>query len=606
MPAPRLRLFNIANASAPVPDDGGKQSSRATAYEFGQFRLVTAEKQLLRAGKPVPLRPKLYETLLILVQNQGHLVEKDVLLEHLWPDCFVDEATLAQSISKLRKTLENPPCENRYIETVPKRGYRFLAAVTVIGTETSLEPAQVTLAVLPFEDFGADPAREYLADGLTEEVIAALGRIDPEYLRVIGRTSMMTYKRTTRSLAEIGRELGAEYLVESSMRAEGARIRIISKLIRVRDQVQLWSTSYDNEPVSMLEFQRALSMTLADEIRLRLSPTRLDALARRQTRQVEAYDLYLRGRYIWNRLSPLTTRRAIEYYARATELDPEYALAWCGLADAYTVSPINGDADPLQAWPRASQAAERALRSRPDLAEAWNSLGTMKFWLGWDWAGSEAALHKAIALDPVNALAHRDLAVVLSRTGRHERARAAARRARELEPLHAPHLAISAQLEFDARDYAAAVALASQATILDPEFWVGYFQLAQAQAQAGNSDLALEALNRCGRFSSNSKLIALRGCVFASLGKTEEAKTTLKTLEAASREHYVPPYATALVLANMGNGNEAFEWLDRAYQARDVHLVFLTTDPKWDMFRAEPRFRALLTRCGFTQQKSQE
>lgn len=603
MTAPRLRVITGSDAIAPASNDA-RVPSRHEAYEFGPFRLVTGDKQLLRTGKPVPLRPKLYETLLVLVESQGHLVEKEVFLKRLWPDCFVDEAALAQNISKLRRVLASPAHAISYIETVSKRGYRFLAPVRIIGTQAAAEPPQVTLAVLPFENLGADPAREYLADGLTEEVITALGAVDPEYLRVIGRTSVMGYKYAGKSVPEISRELGAQYLVESSIRAEGPRVRIISKLIRARDQVQVWSTSYDNEPVGMLEFQRELSMTIADEVRLRISPERLDALARRQTRQVEAYDLYLRGRYFWNQLSPQTTRRAIEYYLRATQTDPGYALAWCGLADAYTVSPINGDADPLQAWPRASEAVERALRSGPDLAEAWNSLGTVKFWLGWDWAASEAALRKAIGLDPAKALAHRDLAVVLSRTGRHHDARAAARRARELEPLYAPHLAISAQMEFDAGDYPAAIAFASQATILDPEFWVGYCQLAQAYAQAGDGTLALEALNRAGRLSGNSKLIAFRGAIFALLGRIEEAKAVLNALEGASRERYVPPYASALVYAGLGNRDMAFEWLDRAYQARDVHLVFLTTDPRWDLFRTEPRFRALLSRCGFPELKS--
>jgi TolB-like protein/Tfp pilus assembly protein PilF len=454
------------------------------------------------------------------------------------------------------------------------------------------------LAVLPFDNLGADPEHEYLADGLTDEVIASLGRVDPEHLSVIGRTSMMAYKRTTKSLAEIGRELGAEFLVESSIRTEGGRIRITSKLIRVRDQVQIWSASYDSEPISMLEFQRELSTTISHEVGLRFSPERLTALARRQTRQVEAYDLYLRGRYFWNQLSPLTTRRAIEYYARATELDPEYALAWSGLADAYTASPINGDAPPLQAWPRAADAAARAVRAGPDLAETQSSVGLVKFWLDWDWAAAETALRNAIALDPSYALAHRNLGIVLSHAGRHEEARSAVRRGRELDPLHAPHVALSSQIEFNARDYSAAIQFARRATILDPEFFIGYIQLAQAYVQMGNSDLALDALNTAGRFSSNSKLIALRGSLFAKLGQTEEAQAVLKTLEAASRERYVPPYATALVHASLGERDAAYQWLDHAFDVRDVHLVFLPVDPKWDAFRAESRFLALLTRCG--------
>src|SRR6202049_518394 len=381
---------------------------RQVTYEFGKFRLLCTDKQLLRRDKPVPLKPKVFETLLLLVESQGHLIEKDEFLKRLWPDSFVEEAALAQNISQLRKALRNGTEEDEFIETVSKRGYRFLAPVEVTGTESYEASPRVILSCVPFDNLGADPEHEYQADGLTDEVIAALGQVDPEHLSVIGRTSMRAYKRTTKSLAEIGREVGAEFLVESSMRAEGGRIRITSKLIRARDQVQIWSASYDSEPISMLEFQRELSTNVAREVGLRFSPGGLAALARRQTRQVEAYDFYLRGRYFWNQLSPVTTRRAIECYARATELDPEYALAWSGLADAYAASPINGDAAPLQAWPRAADAAARAIRARPDLAETQSSVGLVKFWLDWDWAAAETALRNATALDPSYALAHRN------------------------------------------------------------------------------------------------------------------------------------------------------------------------------------------------------
>ncbi len=224
----------------------------------------------------------------------------------------------------------------------------------------------------------------------------------------------------------------------------------------------------------------------------------------------------------------------------------------------------------------------------------------MNFWFDWDWADAEAALRSAIALDPRYPLAHRNLGIVLSHSGRHEEARLAARRARELDPLHAAHHALSSQIEFNARDYSAAIQFARQATILDPEFPIGYIQLAQAYVQLGSSDLALDALNNAGRFSSNSKLIALRGSLFAKLGRTEEARSVLNTLEAVSRERYIPPYATALVQASLGQVDVAFQELERAYDARDVHLVFLPVDPKWDAFRADSRFLALLKRCGFT------
>jgi tetratricopeptide (TPR) repeat protein len=215
------------------------------------------------------------------------------------------------------------------------------------------------------------------------------------------------------------------------------------------------------------------------------------------------------------------------------------------------------------------------------------------------------AFRKAVALDPSYCLAHRTLGIALSHMRRHEEAQSAVRRARELEPLYAAHHALSAQVAFNARDYTAAIQFAQQAIVLDPGFWIGYLQLGQAHEQSGNSDLALDALQNAGRLSgSNSKVVALQGYLLAKLGRTDEARELLKTLEAASHERYVPPYAMALVHAGLGQRNPALECLERAYEARDVHLIFLPVDPKWDAFRSDVRFLALLGRCGFTQRAS--
>jgi DNA-binding winged helix-turn-helix (wHTH) protein/Flp pilus assembly protein TadD len=575
-------------------------SSIPVAYKFGCFCLHPSEKQLLREGKPVPLAPKVYDTLLLLLESQGRLLEKSELLNRLWPGTFVEEVGLAHAISQLRKALREGTDGASFIETVPKRGYRFVVPVEVVGPKSQETTSRVTLAVLPVENLGAGADHEYLAAGLTEEFIAVLGRVDPEHIGVIGRTSMMAYKGTTKSLAEIGRELGAGFLVESSIRGERGRVRITSKLIRARDQVLIWSASYDSEPGSVLEFQRELSTAIAQQVQVRLSPERLDGLARRQTRNIDAYDLYLRGRYFWTQLSPVTTRRALEFYTRATELDPDYALAWSGLADAYSASPINGDAPPLRMWPLARDAAARAIAAAPSLAEAQTSLGLMKFWLDWDWVAAETAFRNAIALDPSYGVAHRTLAILLSHIGRHEAALSAAQCARELDPLDFVHCALSAQVAFNARDLAAAVDFARRATVLDPEFWVGYYQLAQACEQLGKSDLAFDALQKAGQFSGgNSKAIALRGYLLAKLGRIGEAREVLNTLEAVSRERYVPPYATALVYSGLGQHDQALDWLDRAYDAHDVHLVLLSVDPKWDAFRSDGRFLALIKCCGF-------
>ena len=576
-------------------------SSVPVAYKFGRFCLLPAEKQLLREGKPVPLAPKSYDTLLLLLERHGHLVEKNELLNRLWPDSVVEEVGLAHAISQLRKALRDGTDGSSFIETVPKRGYRFSVPVEVVGAKFHETTSRVTLGVLPVENLGAGPDHEYLAAGLTEEVIAALGQVDPEHIGVIGRTSMMAYKRTTKSLAEIGRELGAGFLVESSIRGERGRVRITSKLIRARDQVLIWSASYDSEPGSVLEFQRELSTAIAQQVQVRLSPERLDGLARRQTRNIDAYDLYLRGRYFWTQLSPVTTRRALEFYTRATELDPDYALAWSGLADAYSASPINGDAPPLRVWPLARDAAAHAVGAAPNLAEAQTSLGFLKFWLDWDWVAAETAFRNAITLNPGYGVAHRTLAIVLSSMAQHQAALSAAQLARRLDPLDFVHQALSAQVAFNARDYPAAVEFARRANVLNPEFWVGYYQLAQACEQLGRSDLTFDALQKAGQFSGgNSKAIALRGYLLAKLGRIGESREVLNTLEAVSRERYVPPYAMALVYGGLGQHDAALDWLDRAYDAHDVHLAVMSVDPKWDAFRSDGRFLALIKRCGFT------
>lgn len=580
-------------------------------YEFDGFRIEPDACLLLRNGVPVALTPKVFDTLLYLVMHQGIVLQTETFMQAIWPDTIVEENNLNQNISTLRRVLGEKRGENRYILTVPGKGYRFIAhvAVSVSGSTQSSEPssktnlqesALLTLAVLPFENLGAGPEREYLADGLTEETIAALGQADPHHFNVIGRTSVMRYKRTTKSLSEIGRELNTPYLVESSLRGEGGRLRITSKLIRVLDQVQIWSASYDSEPSSMLAFQRELSIAIAEQIRLRLSPEQLTALGRRQTRNAEAYDLYLRGRHHWNQLTPQSTRIAVDYFTRATKLDPRYALAWSGLADAYSSSPVNGDATPLVAWPLAREAASNAVRSEPELAEVQGSVAFLNFWLEWDWTAAEKAARKATFLDPSYPLAHRFLGIVLSHSGQHAEAQIVMRRARELDPFYPMQHALSAQAAFVAREYSSAAQFARQAIVVDPEFWIGHLQLAQVDVELGENESALRELNIAGRLSScNSKVMALRGYVFARTQRTKDAVEVLHTLEAISRERYMPPYAMALVHAGLGQKELALGWLDRAYEARDVHLVFLPVDPKWDAFRADPRFIALLRRCNF-------
>ena len=572
-------------------------------YEFADYRLDAGRLMLWRIGEPIPLTPKAFDTLLLLVRRRGEILTKEELLQTIWPDTIVEENNLNQHISTLRRVLGENRGENRFIATIPGRGYRFIPEVNTLLSHASRNgegtPKQVRIGVLPFENIGAGEEREYLADGLTEETIAILGQIDPQHLSAIGRTSVRAYRRTTKSLAEIGRELGATYLVESSLRGEGDRLRVTSRLIRVSDQLQLWSSSYDSEPDSMLTLQRELSTVIAEQIRLTLSPERLQAIGRRQTQNPAAYDLYLHGRHYWQQLTPTTTKKAIEYFTHATELDPNYALAWAGLADTFSTGPVNGDAPPHVVTPRAREAVARALAVEPDLAEVQTSVGFFKFWLEWDWAGAIAAFRRAVELDPGFPMGHRMLGVVLSHAAQHDEAIECIRRARELDPLYVMHQSLSSQVAFAARDYDSAVRFGRHAVVVDPDFYIARVHLSQAYVELGEYDLALDHLNAAGRIGVNTKVIAMRGYIFGRTGRNDEAQSVLNTLLSIAKERYVPAFCIAMVHLGLGELEEAMQWLERGYEARDVHVVFLPIDAKWDPLRSEPRFTRLLERCNF-------
>jgi Flp pilus assembly protein TadD len=369
----------------------------------------------------------------------------------------------------------------------------------------------------------------------------------------------------------------------------------------VRDQEHVWSRSYDHrEPTSLLSLQQELSASIAEQIRLQLSPDNLREVRQRQTQNADAYDAYLKGRYFHSRRTSATNALATREYERAVALDSNYALAWAGLASAYAASTLNGDARPFEVWPRARAAAAGAVRSNASLGEAQLAVGYLNWVLDWDWRAAETAFRLAIRLDPSNAAAHRSLGHALSQSGQHTEAESAMLRTRELEPLEPVTYALSAQVAFQARQYPAAIEHARRAILIDSEFWIGYMQLGQAYEQMGQPDLALAALTDAARFSArNSKVTSLKGYLLAKTGRFDEAREVLRRLESDATERYVPPVAIALVHAGLGEREAVMEWLAKAYDARDVHLIYLTVDPKWDPYRADPKFQALLTRCGF-------
>ena len=652
-------------------------------FRFDDFELDVAAYQLRRQGRVVRLERQPMDVLILLVERRRQLVSRADIVERLWgKDVFVDvETGVHTAIRKIRQALGDSISTPAFVETIPGKGYRFVADVEVVSRRSEspvlvvqVEPSpmrgrqqanaittgalqdestrnaapttapvgsdtgptgqprwthrarllivvaavavvtglvawtrfnggapasRVTLAVLPFAYLGSDPEREYLAAGLTEETSASLAQIDLERLIVKGRA--LAYRGTTKTAVQIGQELSVDYLVESTIRAEGGRVRVTATLIRVRDQEHVWSRSYDREPTSLLGLQQELSTSIAEQIRLQLSPGSLRGVRQRQTQSADAYDAYLRGRHFASRRTPAMNARAIQEYEHAIALDSTYALAWANLASSYAASTLNGDARPAEVWPRARDAAARAVAGNPNLGEAQMAVGYLHWVLDWDWSKAETAFRLAIRLDPSNAAAHRSLGHALSQSGQHTEAESAMRRTRELEPLEPHTYALSAQVAFQARRYLAAIEHARRAILIDSEFWIGYMQLGQAYEQIGQTDLALAALSDAARFSGgNSKATSLRGYLLAKSGRAIEAREVLRRLESDSRERYVPPVAMALVHAGLGDREAVIEWLAKAYDARDVHLIYLPVDPKWDPYRADPGFQALLARCGFT------
>ncbi len=622
-------------------------------FRFRDFVLDVAAYELRRNGRPVRLERQPMDLLILLVGRRGQLVSRSEIVGALWgKDVFVDvENGVNTAIRKLRQALRDSPEAPAFIETVPGKGYRFIATVEAVPDvlPSPLPPAdappsvvdgvqtlaagrrasvhlvlgvlivaalaavliwewkraaesgrRITIAVLPFDNLNRDAETEYLANGLTEDTIVSLGRIDPERVSVLGRTSMMVYKGTTKSLPEIGRELGADYLVESSLRAESSVLRITARVIRVRDQVTIWSDSFDKDIGSILGLQQDISSAIAEHVRLRLSPGRQASLARRQTQNPEAYDFFLHGRDFLDQRTPDAMPHAIDAFKRATVADPTYALAWANLAMAYGSTPINSDVDPRSVSLLARDAADRAVAANPDLAEAQHALGHMKWAFEWDWPGAETAFRRAIALDPSYSMVQLILAHLLSQMGRHAEAEPFMRRARELDQWNPLPHALSSQIAFQAGDYAGALRYADRAIVLNQGFWIGHQMRGQALEQLGHDDLALKALATAARLSrQNSKPLSLTGYILGRSRRTAEARNLLGALEMAERNQYVPPYALALVNAGLGDADKAFEWLDRAYAVHDVHLMYLTVDVKWDRYRRDPRFGNLLARCGF-------
>jgi TolB-like protein/Tfp pilus assembly protein PilF len=564
-------------------------------FEFGPFRIGRGERLLRRGDEVVPLPPKAVDLLLALVERGGDVVGKEQLLTLVWPDTFVEEGSLAQNVSLLRRSLgETEP--GQYIATIPRRGYRFVSPVRALGDERT---GRGSLAVLPLANLSGDPAQGFFADGMTEELISCLMRI--EALRVASRTSVVAYRDTNRPLRQVASELGVEWVVEGAVMQSGRRVRITVRLIDGSSERQVWAETYDRDMSDVLDLQSAVARDVARHIRVHVSASEQAHMTTRRRIDPDAYDAYLRARHFWNKRTREDLRRANGYFRSAIDADPTYAPAYAGLADTYALLCSTGYdvMPPTDAMPPARAAALRALELDDALAQAHASLGYIRLSYEWDWKGAEAQFERAIACNPSYATAHQWYAHCLFSMGRLGEGAAQMRRALELDPLSvACNMGVAWSAHY-ARRFDDAIAQHLRTLEIVSELPMVLYELGLAYQNRGRHADALAVFERAHRLSGGEAAsVMLLAQHYAFTGRQAEAQEYLAALEAMARERYVPPLYMAFVHAAGRNASEAFAWFERAFEERSNYMIYLAVEPTLDPIRADPRYQALLRRVG--------
>lgn len=601
-------------------------------YEFGPYRLDRTMRVLLRDGSVIPLTPKIIDTLLVLVERAGQPLSKEELLRSIWPDTFVEESNLAQNISLLRKALGHS-----YIETLPKRGYRFAADVRVAGCAlvpgarseasearvrvrrrrlTALAAAALilsslavvwfahrrgsaaavrSLAVLPLENLSGDPQQDYIADGITELLTAELAKALP--VRVVSRTSAMLYRNVDRPLRTIARELRVDAVIEGSMAMEGGRLRVTIQLIQTATDRHLWAETYDRRLTDIPMIQEEVARAVAHEIKLGMLPSagkRNSAISR------DAFDAYLRARYYLDQRNGRDIPKAVSWYQKAIEEDPAYAPPYAGLADCYNQlgSVMIGGRSPAESRRLAMASARRALEIDPNLAEAHAALAYSNLY-DWNWDAARLGLETAIRLNPNYAPAHLWIAHYYAARGQFDRALEQVRLAADLDPLSPIIQTQVAWILKFARRYPEAIRQFRNVLADNPDYQWALWQLGGALAGVREYASAIELLRKLTELSnrSASSLEALAQA-YALSGRRAEALALVDELEARARKEYVPPHVFVHPYIALGEQDKAFEWLERAHQERSNSMLWIGVDAALDPLRSDPRFDDLLRRVG--------
>ncbi len=626
---------------------------------FGAFEVDTRTGELRKHGRRVNLQEQPFRVLCLLLERPAELVTRDELRQKLWgADHFVDfEHGLNKAVNKLREALGDDRETPLYVETLPRRGYRFIAPIarvrapapgagetggpapiepgvgfvaprrrrtSVVGTATlagllvlaagfwyltahgrrdlAVQPGSVgairSLAVLPLQSLSADPGQEFFAEGMTDELITDLGQMSA--LRVISRTSVMHYKQTTKTLAEIGRELGADAIVEGTVFSAGNRVRITAQLVDARSDRHLWAREYERDLRDVLDLQEEVARDIADEINVELTPQERARLTGAHPVDPRAHEAYLQGHYFWHQFTEPDVARSLEFFERATELDRTDALAYSGLADYYGVMYVRFDALPWsEACPKGEAAALKAVALDDDLAEAHNSLGALRMFCDWDWQSAEAEVRRALQLNPNYVEARRVYAVWLVATGHADSGVAEMRRAVENDPMSPDLHLVFAWACFMARHYDQAIGQYQVALGMDPGRAATYGGLGDVYVQMGRLELAVREYRKAVELSGQgAEALANLGYAEALAGRRRDALDILARLNEQSVHRPVSAAYRALIYAALGDRRQAFAWLEEAYRQHETGMIWLRTAPEFNSLRHDPRFQDLERRVG--------
>lgn len=544
------------------------ESSKAATQRrrFGVFELDLRAGELRKNGVRLMLQEQPCRILQLLLENPGEVVTREELRKRIWPDdTFVDfDHGLYSAVTKLREALGDSSEKPCFIETLSRRGYRFIAPVDAVSAGSG---PRTSIAVLPFANINNNPEQDYFSDGLTEEMITQLGRLHTQRLGVIARSSIMKYKQTDKGAGQIGRELGVDYILEGRVRRSGQRVRVTAQLIQVNDQTHLWAETYEHHLRDILVLQNKIALAIAKEIKLKLTPEEQERLAGAGVVDPQAHEVYLRGLHQLRKLTREGAEKAVAHFEQAVRQDLRYALAYVGLTEAY-IALTTFYLAPLEGMPKAKAAAVKAVELDDSLAEAHAALGLVKFFHDWDWAGAEKEFRTALAINASIAEAHSGYAGLLACQGREKEALLETRKAQELDPLPVYLRGEGLWHFYIFRQYDETIRQCRKAVELEPNFFFGHTVMAWALAEEGRYAEAIAAAERGRHLSDSPFALAGLSFIYAEAGDKHKANRVLQELAELSRQRYVCGYHVGMVHLALGKTKRALDWLEKAYSER--------------------------------------